>query len=57
MEPVCENVNDHLFGHQVNEDNINGADANGDGGVCTDKEVQNCIMTHANYQKREMVKE
>ena len=54
MEPVCENVNDHLFGHQVNEDDINGADANGDGGVCTDKEVQNCIMTHANYQKREM---
>ena len=49
LGPVCENVNDHLFGYQVNEDDFNGADANADG-VCTVEEVHDYIMTHADCQ-------
>merc|ERR1712004_911876 len=46
MGPVCENVNDHLFGYQVSEDDFNDADANGDG-VCTVDEVHDFAMSHA----------
>ena len=46
MGPVCENVNDHLFGYQVSEDDFNNADANGDG-VCTVDEVHDFAMSKA----------
>jgi len=46
MGPVCENVNDHLFGYQVSEDDFNAADANGDG-VCTVDEVHDFAMSKA----------
>ena len=46
MGPVCENVNDHLFGYQVSEDDFNNADANGDG-KCTVDEVHDFAMSHA----------
>merc|ERR1711894_820319 len=44
--PVCENVNDHLFGYQVSEEDFNNADANGDG-VCTVDEVHDFAMSKA----------
>merc|ERR1712122_416280 len=46
MGPVCENVNDHLFGYQVSEDDFNNADANGDG-KCTVDEVHDFAMSQA----------
>merc|ERR1711860_431803 len=46
MGPVCENVNDHLFGYQVTEEDFNDADANGDG-VCTVDEVHDFAMSKA----------
>merc|ERR1719242_1155122 len=49
MGPVCENVNDHLFGYQVSEDDFNDADANGDG-VCTVDEVHDFAMSHADMR-------
>ena len=49
MGPVCENVNDHLFGYQVSEDDFNNADANGDG-VCTVDEVHDFAMSHADMR-------
>merc|ERR1711894_340697 len=47
--PVCENVNDHLFGYQVTEEDFNNADANGDG-VCTVDEVHDFAMSHADMR-------
>merc|ERR1712226_280488 len=49
MGPVCENVNDHLFGYHVSEDDFNDADANGDG-VCTVDEVHDFAMSHADMR-------
>merc|ERR1712004_596250 len=49
MGPVCENVNDHLFGYQVSEEDFNNADANGDG-VCTVDEVHDFAMSHADMR-------
>merc|ERR1712004_537640 len=49
MGPVCENVNDHLFGYQVTEEDFNNADANGDG-VCTVDEVHDFAMSHADMR-------
>merc|ERR1711860_61806 len=46
MGPVCENVNDHLFGYQVTEEDFNNADANGDG-VCTADEVHDFATSKA----------
>merc|ERR1711902_28780 len=45
MGPVCENVNDQLFGYQVNEDDFNNADADGNG-ECTVDEVHDYVMSH-----------
>merc|ERR1711976_695513 len=45
MGPVCETVNDHLFGYQVNEDDFYSTDVNEDG-VCTVDEVLDYIMSH-----------
>ena len=45
MGAVCENVNDHLFGYQVSEEDFNGADANGDG-LCSVEEVFDYVMEH-----------
>ena len=52
LGPVCENVNDHLFGYQVSEDDFNGADADDDG-ICTFEEVHDYVMTHADCQNRD----
>merc|ERR1711860_108090 len=49
MVPFCENVNDHLFGYQVSEDDFNDADANSDG-VCTVDEVHDFAMSHADMR-------